>query len=75
MIWRKEPQSADEALRRLVNYFPELEKNITSGQPSLPSRSRDALETAMKEKPWLKNFIREVWHKEAIEKCFPKLKD
>lgn len=76
MRWKEEPGSTDEALERLIKFFPELKKNLTDGQPSLESRSREALSVRMMYDNgyWIKSFIREVWHKDAIEKCFPKLK-
>lgn len=68
--WKDEPADSSEAFDRLEAYFPALRNNKTTGQPSLPSRSREAIkERIEKGERWIVDFIRLAWSDKAIEKC------
>lgn len=67
--WKNEPKNTEEAFQRLVKHFPSLLHNHSNGQPSLPSRSRDAITKWINEgQTWLPNFMRDIWTPIAIEK-------
>ena len=67
--WKNEPKNTEEAFQRLVKYFPTLLNYQTNGQPSFPSRSRDAIGKWINDgQTWLTNFIRDIWTPLAIEK-------
>lgn len=67
--WKNEPKNTEEAFQRLVKHFPSLLHNHSNGQPSFPSRSREAIGKWINDgQTWLPNFLRDIWTPLAIEK-------